>query len=316
MTAAASAASQYGSGGSGTSFAEASAGTFNNFFFNPGQTGNGDQPGSQLAYCYATAAPNTTSLRFFDSSIGPNVDQYLLQQGSVLAGAAILGTNYDPTDLSGAQHTYITNATFDPPAVSGSHLLLGLINYQEYGFDAAPTTFQSIELKVTEGTTTLRDDTFSSLASAESFFTDDAIDLGAANGSAVDVQLSVTGSGVGGFASDLLVGTGASAPPPTPPVCFAEGTRIRTPNGDVAVERLEIGDLVTTASGEHREIRWLGHRTIDCGRHLHRADVMPVRIAAYAFGPNRPAPRPRRLARPCDLPRRARRGADPCIVAD
>jgi hypothetical protein len=72
-------------------------------------------------------------------------------------------------------------------------------------------------------------------------------------------------------------------------VCFASGTRIRTLRGDVAVERLAIGDHVVTASGERRPVRWLGHRRIDCRSHRLRQDVLPVRIGAHALGENRPA---------------------------
>ena len=72
-------------------------------------------------------------------------------------------------------------------------------------------------------------------------------------------------------------------------VCFASGTRIRVARGDIAVEDLVVGDLAITASGAHRPIRWLGHRTIDCRRHPRPEQVMPVRIAAHALGPNKPA---------------------------
>ena len=76
-------------------------------------------------------------------------------------------------------------------------------------------------------------------------------------------------------------------------VCFAGGTRIRAVRGDaivdVAVEDLAVGDLVVTASGAHRPIRWLGHRTVDCRAHPRPHEAMPVRVAAQAFGPNRPA---------------------------
>ena len=76
-------------------------------------------------------------------------------------------------------------------------------------------------------------------------------------------------------------------------VCFASGTRIRTASqqGGVSerpVEALAIGDLVVTSGGEHRPIRWLGQRTIECGRHPRPHEVMPVRIAAHAFGEDRP----------------------------
>lgn len=72
-------------------------------------------------------------------------------------------------------------------------------------------------------------------------------------------------------------------------VCFASGTRILTVRGEIAVEDLAVGDLAVTASGTHRPIRWLGHRTTDCRNHPAHRNVLPVRIAAAAFGEGRPA---------------------------
>lgn len=71
-------------------------------------------------------------------------------------------------------------------------------------------------------------------------------------------------------------------------VCYASGTRFRTINGDVAVEDLAVGDMVVTASGEQRPIRWLGHRSIDCRTYPNPDDVMPVRVSAHAFAENCP----------------------------
>ena len=71
--------------------------------------------------------------------------------------------------------------------------------------------------------------------------------------------------------------------------CFVTGTMIRTTRGDCAVEDLATGDAAVTASGEMRPIIWLGHRTSKCARHPRPHEVMPVRIAAYASGENRPA---------------------------
>ena len=71
--------------------------------------------------------------------------------------------------------------------------------------------------------------------------------------------------------------------------CFASGTLIRTSSGEVAVDALRVGDQVVTASGRHRPIKWLGHRTIDCRLHPHPQGALPVRIAAHAFAPDMPA---------------------------
>ncbi len=72
-------------------------------------------------------------------------------------------------------------------------------------------------------------------------------------------------------------------------VCFASGTRIRTARGEVAVEHLVVGDLAVTSSGAHRPIRWIGSRLTHPRRHPRPHKAMPVRVAAHAFAPNRPA---------------------------
>ncbi len=71
-------------------------------------------------------------------------------------------------------------------------------------------------------------------------------------------------------------------------VCFAAGTLIRTPRGDVPVETLKTGDLVLTAPGEMRPVKWMGHRDVDFRRNPNASPGRPIRIAAGAFGPSRP----------------------------
>jgi len=70
--------------------------------------------------------------------------------------------------------------------------------------------------------------------------------------------------------------------------CFAQGTRIDTPRGPVAVEHLRVGDTVLTARGEQRTVEWLGRRRVECRHHPRPWDVRPVRIAAGAFGAGLP----------------------------
>ena len=61
-------------------------------------------------------------------------------------------------------------------------------------------------------------------------------------------------------------------------VCFTTGTRLATPCGAVAVEKLQPNDLANTVNGV-RTIRWIGSRDIVC-----TGETYPVRILAGAFG--------------------------------
>ncbi|HEY2616296.1 MAG TPA: Hint domain-containing protein, partial [Acetobacteraceae bacterium] len=71
--------------------------------------------------------------------------------------------------------------------------------------------------------------------------------------------------------------------------CFAEGTRIMTDEGPVAVEKLREGDRLEVLLGETTEpVIWIGHRRVDCQRHPRPEQVWPIRVSANAFGPGRP----------------------------
>jgi Hint domain-containing protein len=72
-------------------------------------------------------------------------------------------------------------------------------------------------------------------------------------------------------------------------VCFKKGTRIWTPKGEANVEDLQIGDLVVTASGEARPIQWTWRRRFDRDAiERHSDEVIPIRVAQSALGPNTP----------------------------
>jgi hypothetical protein len=78
-------------------------------------------------------------------------------------------------------------------------------------------------------------------------------------------------------------GTSLSAP------CFALGTRIATPGGEVAVEALAAGMQVRLARGGVAEVVWVGHRRVECRHHPRPEEVWPVRVAAGAFGRGMPS---------------------------
>jgi hypothetical protein len=70
--------------------------------------------------------------------------------------------------------------------------------------------------------------------------------------------------------------------------CFAAGTALDTPDGPVAVETLRAGDLVLTAAGQVRPIRWIGRRRLDITRHPDPRKVRPIRILANALADGSP----------------------------
>jgi hypothetical protein len=73
--------------------------------------------------------------------------------------------------------------------------------------------------------------------------------------------------------------------------CFCAGTRILTPQGEVAVERLAAGDEVITESGMEQRIIWIGTRQIDLARHRRPETVRPVVIEPDALADGMPSRR-------------------------
>ena len=71
--------------------------------------------------------------------------------------------------------------------------------------------------------------------------------------------------------------------------CFRQGTRIATPQGNVAVEALSVGDSLLLANGDIATAKWIGFRDVDARRHPEPRDVWPVRIAPHAFGVTKPS---------------------------
>jgi len=68
------------------------------------------------------------------------------------------------------------------------------------------------------------------------------------------------------------------------PECFVAGTRILTPDGDVPVETLKIGDLVLTAAGQAVAVKWIGWQTIQPDQIIHPLRGYPILIKAGALG--------------------------------
>jgi Hint domain len=78
--------------------------------------------------------------------------------------------------------------------------------------------------------------------------------------------------------------------PPNGPMCFLRGTRIRTCDGDKKIEELAVGDLLPNHFGGIQPIQWIGrysYKRSDPTKPWVK-DVLPVRVARSALGPNVP----------------------------
>ncbi len=83
---------------------------------------------------------------------------------------------------------------------------------------------------------------------------------------------STGGSGIGDFSFDV----------PPPPPCFARGTMIETPDGPVAVEDIQAGDLVVTKDNGAQPVRWIGSRRVP-----GKGNRVPVVFQAGTIGNDR-----------------------------
>ncbi len=70
------------------------------------------------------------------------------------------------------------------------------------------------------------------------------------------------------------------------PLCFAEGTMIATPDGDRAVQDLQIGEKVRAADGRIVNIKWIGRQMVL--KLLAGPRMQPVRFRAGALGDGLP----------------------------
>ena len=82
------------------------------------------------------------------------------------------------------------------------------------------------------------------------------------------------------FYTTLSVGLFVASPPP---ICFLTGTHILTPNGEIPIEKLAIGDIVTTHIG-NKQIKWIGTMKPK----MLNEKSYPIKICKSAFAENIP----------------------------
>jgi hypothetical protein len=104
-------------------------------------------------------------------------------------------------------------------------------------------------------------------------------------------SIAILGNYVGKFVnyvSDRSNGTNVFI---TDTPCYSAGTAILTPNGEVAVETIQPGDLVMTSDDGRlvpQTVIWAGVREIDVAHHPNPAAVAPIRFRRGALGDGMP----------------------------
>lgn len=70
--------------------------------------------------------------------------------------------------------------------------------------------------------------------------------------------------------------------------CFVTGTLISTKKGEVAVENLNVGDVVKTANGQLEAIKWIGRQTVKPENVQNPMRGYPILVKAGALGDGLP----------------------------
>ena len=166
----------------------------------------------------------------------------------------------------------------------------------------APIGTQVLQLDYVKAAASTVSQVIQSLAAREVIYLPDVHKAGLSFDSYVGTNLQFTAGGTAYTFANLGVGAGYTINASSvvadrsgkgvdifaAVLCFAEGTRLHTSCGEVAVEALAEGDLVATLSGA-RPVAWIGRRRIDIAAHPEPENVQPIRIRRDAVAPGVPA---------------------------
>jgi len=253
-----------------------------------------DGMGALLLYSTDGTTGGTQSTGFSPNanSLGPG---RAASAGSYLIFATSTGV-YSSDGTSAGTNLILSNAVqsnIEPGFVAGTQM--ATLPNGSVVFTATSNFFGSlnVELWVTNGVTAQK--IYYTLLPAGSTF---ANPVSVGNGVQVELYLGsadtnllyLTDGTAGGthqidnyYIDNNSVGAGLGASP----ICFLPGTRIATPNGEVQIQDLAVGDLVTVVSGEARTVRWIGHGKVLATRG-RRSPATPVIVRKGAFADNVP----------------------------
>ena len=195
--------------------------------------------------------------------------------------AAELGGGPQASDGTAVTSTADIGATLLTNNYDDPDLLIDL-----HGATVVGTGVTGVDVTMTAGTETVLDMHFDTGTAAQAFFSDHVLDVGPLSEieqqyGTLDLSMAMsvtTDDASSGFYAEIETGL----------PCYCRGTMILTPAGEVAVERLRIGDRITTHAGVARPIKWIGRRAYDARFIAGRRDMLPIRFHAGSLGPGLP----------------------------
>ena len=179
----------------------------------------------------------------------------------------------------------------DDGFVSDDDLPIGSSDFISYDTGAGPTTIAldssaifNVSVLLTDDTTISGSVTVLQAANGDVFVVDHgAFSLDNINVQSITVNYLVSGFQTG-YDTSLNVENSSV-------VCFVAGTRIATPKGDIPVEDLQPGMLVTTLDHGAQPVRWINETV-----HLKPNRNAPIVLEPGSLGPGTPARRLRVLS--------------------
>jgi hypothetical protein len=223
---------------------------------------------------------------------------FLLNDGQVTGGHGGTAGGVGVVGISGAYIYNYGNITGgDGGASGGSGVVINGANFINYGTITGGDGTPGDAIDFGTGAGSFTEESAATLGGAiGGFNSGDTLEFMGSGGvssfdSATDTLTLNDGTTVGftAFGTNLQFSTDASGDLMVSAACYAKGTLIPTPTGEVPIESLGIGSPILTAVGEVHTVRWTGRRRIDCARHPRPAEVWPVCVSAHALGENIPS---------------------------
>jgi hypothetical protein len=183
--------------------------------------------------------------------------------------------------------------TLNTMEFAAGHGTLGTIGSQYTGFQTIAFD-QGASWSVTGDLAGLQGETVTGFAPGNTLIIDGFTETSDTYASGIGLELSngstnVTLDVLGSFTTGDFHVTSKSNETTLTVACFVNGTYIATPDGETAVESLNIGDRLRTQSAGDQKIKWIGHRTYE-GRFIRgNPAALPICIKQHAIADNIPA---------------------------